>query len=306
MKKTHITIITLLIIIAAGVLTYISTTKITEVTGDIPPITTIITDPHDAKYTINEEEIVLVNGVSYTKIPGATATTTTTYFGNDITGDFNQDGTQDLAFLVTQTNGGSGTFYYLVAKLNKVAGAVGSYGVLLGDRIAPQSTTLGTNNTIVVNYADRKPGEPFTTKPSVGKSIILKFDPMTNQFGEVVKDFEGEANPSTMKLDMKAWTWMQTTYSAGTAFVPKNTGKFILTFEKNRFSSKTDCNGVGGEYTIKGNKMTLSKMMSTLMFCEGSQEAEYGKMLADVISYDFTSRGELLLNLKDGGVMLYK
>jgi hypothetical protein len=79
-------------------------------------------------------------------------------------------------------------------------GFVGSGSYPLGDRIAPQSinidegtTMLGTKrvNVIVVNYADRKPNEPMTTPPSVGKTVWLKLDPSTLEFGEVVQNFEG-------------------------------------------------------------------------------------------------------------------
>ena len=75
------------------------------------------------------------------------------------------------------------------------SGLVGSQGVLLGDRIAPQTTELRADGVVVVSYADRAPGESFATPPSVGKSIWLKLDPATLQFGEVVQDFEGEADP---------------------------------------------------------------------------------------------------------------
>ncbi|MEK7170071.1 MAG: hypothetical protein AAB767_02185, partial [Patescibacteria group bacterium] len=77
----------------------------------------------------------------------------------------------------------------------------GSSAFLLGDRIAPQTINLdegktanGTNrqNVVVVNFAERKAGEPMTAGPSVGKSVWLKLDPVTMQFGEVARDFEGE------------------------------------------------------------------------------------------------------------------
>lgn len=306
MKKTIITIITAVVLIAAGFIAYINNSAQNEV-SNIPPITTVITDPHDATYTINEEEIVLANGTYSASLPNSSVVTTTTYFGNDVKGDFDQDGTQDLAFLVTQTNGGSGTFYYVVANLNKPNGPIGSYGVLLGDRIAPQSTSLGANNTIVVSYADRKPGEPFTATPSVGKSIVLKFDPMTNQFGEVVQNFEGEASPSVMKLDMKTWSWVNTQYSDGKVITPKKADTFKLTFKGKTFSTATDCNGIGGEFSTNGSAIKFDKMMSTLMYCEGSQEADFSKALSSVSSYHFTSKGELVFDLKyDSGIMMFK
>ena len=111
--------------------------------------------------------------------------------------DLNNDGLEDVVFLLTQETGGSGTFFYAVAALNTPAGYVGSDGYLLGDRIAPQTTNVSMNprhkNVIVVNYADRNPGEPMTERPSLGKSAYLKLDPQTMQWGIVVADFEGES-----------------------------------------------------------------------------------------------------------------
>ena len=139
--------------------------------------------------------------------------------------DLNEDGREDVVFLLTQETGGSGTFYYVVATLDTPEGYIGSQGPLLGDRIAPQTTELSQNpnhkNVIVVNYADRNPGESFATPPSAGKSIWLKLDPKTMQFGEVVQNFEGEADPSRMTLDMHTWKWIKTTYNNDTELVPK-------------------------------------------------------------------------------------
>ena len=51
----------------------------------------------------------------------------------------------------------------------------------------------GTSNVIVVNYGDRRPGEPMTAPPSVGKSAYLKLDAETVRWGIVVPGFEGES-----------------------------------------------------------------------------------------------------------------
>lgn len=119
------------------------------------------------------------------------------YFGNELVTDLNEDGRDDVIFLITQSSGGSGTFYYVVSALNLESGYIGSDGYLLGDRIAPQTTELSQNpkhkNVIVVNYADRGTGEPMTTKPSFGKSTYLKLDIERMQWGIVVPNFEGES-----------------------------------------------------------------------------------------------------------------
>jgi hypothetical protein len=119
------------------------------------------------------------------------------YFGNQLITDLNEDGRDDVVFLVTHEPGGSGTFYYVVAALNTDNGYIGSDGYLLGDRIAPQTTEVSRNprhkNVIVVNYADRGRGEPMTSQPSMGKSAYLKLDFEHMQWGIVVSDFEGES-----------------------------------------------------------------------------------------------------------------
>jgi hypothetical protein len=111
--------------------------------------------------------------------------------------DLDGDGNDDVAFIVTQETGGSGVFYYAVAALNTENGYVGTDGYLLGDRIAPQSTTVSPNprhkNVVVFNYADREVGEPMTTQPSVGQSVYLKVDIDSMRWGIVEPDFEGES-----------------------------------------------------------------------------------------------------------------
>jgi hypothetical protein len=159
---------------------------------------TTVADPRNASYMIDGRSIQLVDGVSEIEaVPGSASKIVTRYFGNEVRHDLNDDGREDVVFLITQDTGGTGTFFYVVAALNMPTGYIGSHGLLLGDRIAPQTTELSQNpnhkNVIVVNYADRKPGEPFTAAPSMGKSIWLRLDPATMQFGEVVQNFEGES-----------------------------------------------------------------------------------------------------------------
>lgn len=116
--------------------------------------------------------------------PNLPSKTIVQYFGNEAQGDFNGDGTQDVAFLVTGVPEGSGTFFYLVAALNTSAGTEGTNGVLIGDRIAPQTTEF-KDGEIIVNYADRKADEPMTATPSVSISKYFKIS--NGQLVEVKK-----------------------------------------------------------------------------------------------------------------------
>ena len=129
----------------------------------------------NASYSIDGRSVALKDGISV--VPdgaGSASSTTTSYFGTLATGDLNGDGTDDAAFLLSHSDEGSGTFYYLVAAIQNGDGSyTGTDAVLLGDRIAPQSTEI-QGGTITVNYADRKPNEPMTAKPSVGVSKQFK------------------------------------------------------------------------------------------------------------------------------------
>lgn len=155
-------------------------------------------DYKNISYSIDGQQIKLVNGVSdVAAAPGSASRIVTRYFGNEIRADLNGDSREDIAFIVTQQTGGSGTFYYAVAALNTLNGYVGTDGYLLGDRIAPQATTMSPNPkhkyVVVFNYADRKTGESFATAPSVGKSAYLKIDQASMKWAIVEPNFEGES-----------------------------------------------------------------------------------------------------------------
>ncbi len=109
-------------------------------------------------------------------------------------------------------------------------------------------------------------------------------------------------------LTSKTWFWGSTLSLAdGFLTEPADQSKFKLTFSNNgTFSASTDCNSIGGEYKITGNKIKLDKMMSTEMYCAKSREAEYRKMLEQAESFDFDpDDGALFLMLKDNRRMLY-
>jgi hypothetical protein len=155
-------------------------------------------DYKDAEFMIEGQRIQLVDGVAETEAaPGSASKIITRYFGNELKTDLDGDGTEDVAFVLSQDRSGSGTFYYAVGALKTDRGYVGSEAYLLGDRIAPQSTNVSQNpqhkNVVVFNYAERAAGEPMTTQPSVGKSAYLKLDPITMRWAIVEPNFEGES-----------------------------------------------------------------------------------------------------------------
>ncbi len=304
MKKLFTWVIVIAAVLIAGFYT-LNAYIYNEKQGDQTPVTSY----KDATYVIGGKVVKLENGISEVEAaPGSASKIITKYFGNEVAVDFNDDGREDIAFLVTQETGGTGIFYYVVAALNKETGYEGSQGLLLGDRIAPQTTILGDSGLVIVTYADRKASEDFSVRPSVAKSIQLHLDTESMQFGEVVKDFEGEADPSRMTLGMKSWRWISVTYNDGTTVKPKQALAFTLDFNTDgTFSATTDCNRLAGKVVAKDGAIQFSDMISTKMFCEGSQEADFQKVLERAAGYLFTSKGELVLDIeRDSGSAVFK
>ena len=136
--------------------------------------------PQNATYIIDGQPVTLVNGKAEQEAaPGSAEKIVTQYFGNAVELDLNADGRPDSGFLLTQTTGGSGIFFYVAAATQNPDGTYqGTNAIFLGDRIAPQSTNVDPNNPVqfIVNYAERAPDEPMTTPPSRGVSRTFKLD----------------------------------------------------------------------------------------------------------------------------------
>lgn len=134
-------------------------------------------DYKNAIYTIENTEVMLNDGISEVPItPDSKSVVTTRYFGNEAHADLNADGVDDTVFLITQDTGGTATFYYVVVALSTLSDPTrvqGTNAILLGDRIAPQTTEIHGDD-IVVNYADRVAGAAFTDNTSIGVTKRMK------------------------------------------------------------------------------------------------------------------------------------
>lgn len=274
--------------------------EITRATGHA----STTTDALNATYTIAGRRVTLVGARSEVDIAtGSAARLVTRYFGEEVHADLDGDGRQDVVFILTQQTSSTGTFFYVAAALNKVGGVVGSHGVLLGDRVAPQSLAAGPDNVIVVNYAQRRAGESFATPPSQATTRHLRFDPASSTFGEIAY-IEGEADPGRMTLTMKPWTWNRVTRNGQTE-TPLRAGAFSLEFGGDGvLTVATDCNRGSASYIAKDGAIEVSDVASTRMFCEGSMEPRFLELLAGVSRYEFTSRGQLILQWPDQDISL--
>ena len=165
MKKSLI--VTVVIIIAIAIF-FIARSQFSDLYGSASG--QIFSDEKNSAFVIDDQVITLKDGKA---IIETDPSSTYRYFGNGATGDLNGDKIPDTAFLVTAETGGSGLFYYVVVAIQNNAGYKALNPIFIGDRIAPQSTQI-QSGVLTVNYADRKEGEPFTTSPSLGKTLKLK------------------------------------------------------------------------------------------------------------------------------------
>ncbi len=279
--------------------------------SEVLPTDAVVTEMEEVAQESTPQSITYeVDGVTYTLVDGKATVQTSpdsasqnvlTIFGEPTMGDLDNDGDTDAAVLLSLTTGGSGTFYYAALALNTSYGYKSTNTLFLGDRIAPQTVEI-QNGRAVFNYATRLPDEPMTASPSLGKSLWIHLDPKKSEIGEFVQNFEGEVDTTKLSLTTKPWTWLRTEYTGKPTFTSTHANSFILTFNTDKsFSVKTDCNGVGGNYSVSGQTLSLSNMMSTLMYCEGSDESTFNEMLSGTTSYSFGTKGELLLKNDSGG-----
>ena len=129
--------------------------------------------PGDATYMVNGTAFTLNGGqASVESFPGAASKTVVEILGEPVSGDLDGDGVTDAAVLLVETTGGSGTFYHVAAALNQNGNFVGTRTVFLGDRIAPRQLVI-RHGILIIDYAERRPGESMATPPSLGASKYL-------------------------------------------------------------------------------------------------------------------------------------
>jgi heat shock protein HslJ len=265
-------------------------------------------DVRNIPYSVGGITFDLINGRAEKEYsPGSASKNTLTIFSEPVFGDLDNDGDTDAAILLANDPGGSGTFYYAVLAINNGNAYQATNAMLLGDRISSQTVEIKEGRALF-NYIVRKANEPMSAEPSISKSVWIHFDKKTGRIGEWIKDFEGEADPGRMTLGMKTWTWISTTYNNDTKIEPRDSTKFTLVFKADKtFSATTDCNSVRGKYVVNENRISFGDVIAAGKFCEGSQESDFVKMLGAVNSYFFTSRGELVFDLKfDSGSMIFR
>lgn len=121
----------------------------------------------------------------------------------------------------------------------------------------------------------------------------------------VQDDFQNNDRFVIEKLTAHPWEFIRSEYD-GTVMTPKQSGVFMLTFSPdNTFQVSTDCNALSGRYTLRGFSLTFDEIITTEMYCEGSQDSAFAQTLSEVHAYAVTERGDLELRFAKSGVATF-
>ena len=146
------------------------------------------TNPLNATYWIDEFPVNLRNGRAEQVIaPGSAIKSKTSVVGRPVTGDLDGDGIDDAVLLLVHDPGGSGTFFYLAAALNRQGRFAGTRAVLLGDRIEPLSIVL-EDGVVTVRWKQHATGQPMSASPSAEMNRRLAVDKSEPAFLKQVDD----------------------------------------------------------------------------------------------------------------------
>jgi len=106
--------------------------------------------------------------------------------------------------------------------------------------------------------------------------------------------------------DLKSNSWLLTSLN-GTPVVSGST--VTLTFDKKSLGGSGGCNSYGGDYTLRGTKLSMENIYSTEMYCEASgmmdQEAQYFELLSKAESFSI-SGDVLTLSTSSGDTLVFE
>ncbi len=263
------------------------------------------TDPLNTTFTFSGEPITLTEGIFERPVaPGSASREIFRAFGAPEYADIDGDGDEDAVLYLTRESGGTGTYFYIGAALKDGTSYQGTNAMFLGDRIAPQTIEI-RGGEVIANFAERYPGEDFSVPPSLGRSVWIHYDPQTEEIGELVRDFEGESDDNRVSLSAHSWEWIRSEVY-GTVTTPESSDTFTLSFiDDSHVSVGTDCNSMGGTYELQGYSLTFGSLVSTLMYCENSQESTFASMLAAVHHFEFNEHNELVLSFGKEGRAIF-
>ena len=148
-------------------------------TDSSQPVAQAAQDPANAGYYIDGILYTLVNGELEQPIEESTAVNKFKLLEFKATGDLNKDGADDVAVVLTNDAGGTGTFYYLSIFTSGTPVVENTYN--FGDRVVVKDLTF-TDGKFQVTYLDRSPDQDMASEPSFEITTIAEMDEENSSF----------------------------------------------------------------------------------------------------------------------------
>lgn len=190
---------------------------------------------------------------------------------------------------VAHNMGGSGEFLYLAVFETTAAGFTQVTNLPIGDRVDIDAVEA-SGNAVTVTYFAHGPTQAMAEAPNVRTQSVFNLGDLSTSGSDGAPSLVG------------TYAWNETVFADGERMAPRVPATFQLALEADgTFRSTTDCNQMGGEYTVgEDNAISFTDIYMTEMFCPNSQESMYAAMLKAVERYTITDVGTLELQLEGG------
>ena len=159
-------------------------------------------------------------------------------------------------------------------------------------------------------FIEAPSGEMVLIDEYINESPVA--DPIPPSAEEQTSETEPEVKIESEHELVGVWLWTETSTNAdpeeAVATQPQSDA-FTLTFnEDGSMNGTTDCNGFSGSYDLNSDDgFMFGPIMSTLMYCEGSQEGDFHNMLKNISTYFINDDGELVMEMwADGGALVFE
>lgn len=216
-----------------------------------------------------------------------------------LVGDLNGDGAEEVAVVLWESSGGSGTFTYL-AVVGRIGGEVVNLATTeIGDRVQLRDARV-TEARIELDVVQAGPGDAACCPGEVATLAWALEGDVLNPVGSGVE----AARLSVAALAGPEWVLTQLERSEPAPLQPEIT----LLFEEGRIAGVSGCNRYMGKVTDgeSPGDLTVELLAGTRMACAPEVmelELRYGRQLESVVKYGFMNRQLALTFEQDEGTV---
>lgn len=210
---------------------------------------------------------------------------------SELYGDLDGDGVDDAVVFLNESGGGSGTFMYVAAQLNKDGQPVDAGAVWLEDRIQIKSAAI-ENGQINLEITTVGPGDAACCKTHFTRKSFALQDGV---LAEIPNPEAPVQRASAADLNGTTWTLVQLDDNQPVPADPPIT----ISFTDSQVSGSAGCNTYNGDFSLADDNpfiMTLGPLATTRMICPDEiqqREDAYLAALQNVSlwGYDFGNLG---------------